>query len=183
MGKGAGRGEGKGGREMRAVAALLALAVGNRRCGAVPTVPPEPAPHAAGPFAALMREPWESERRAAQDAHGCDAIMGTIGADLNDACCADPKSRCGTGAPHSCARDCATLWMPFQKECSLWLLDQFPDWCVCHTHTQHSARPLHAPSRCISVASLPSLGQTLGLARAHGCQPCTRSLSCAGAQG
>jgi hypothetical protein len=113
------------------VLAVSALVAG---CGdAVPTVnPPEPAPHAAGPFAALMREPWESERRAAQvvDSHGCDAIMSSIGFDLNEACCADPKSRCDGGAPHSCARECATLWMPFQKECSLWLLDQFPDWCA-----------------------------------------------------
>jgi hypothetical protein len=99
---------------------------------AIPAVPPEPAPHAvAGPFAALTRQ-WDAEHRSLQvvSSHGCDAIMGTLGADghLNDACCADPKSRCENGAPHSCSQACATLWMPFQKECSLWLLDQFPDW-------------------------------------------------------
>eukprot|EP01043_Picozoa_sp_COSAG02_P047280 COSAG02_NODE_4514_length_5276_cov_1.972571_2_plen_180_part_00 len=179
---------------MRAAAALLALAVGNRRCGAVPTVPPEPAPHAAGPFAALMREPWESERRAAQDAHGCDAIMASIGEDLNEACCADPKSRCGAaGVPHSCARDCATLWMPFQKECSLWLLAQFPNWCVCRPqntsqYTIHNTQyTIHAPSTHLRDASVwrrrLACGQALGLARGHGCQHRTRSLSCVDAQG
>jgi hypothetical protein len=118
-------------RGMRAAALLVITGVALWSCAvdAVPTIPPEPAPHAAGPFAALTRQ-WDAERRAVQvvDSHGCDAIMGGIGADLNDACCADPKSRCEGGAPHSCSRACATLWMPFQKECSLWLLDQFPEW-------------------------------------------------------
>lgn len=114
---------------------------------AIPTVPPEPAPHAvAGPFAALTGE-WDAERRGLQVAssHGCDAIMGTLGADLNDACCADPKSRCDGGAPHSCSRACATLWMPFQKECSLWLLEQFPDWCALPPAAGRPARPLAQP--------------------------------------
>lgn len=115
--------------------ALLVLGVvqGLGWSGAVPTLAPSVQAvkeSRLGPFGELVATSWESERRAAQvvDAHGCDGIMGSIGADLNDACCVDPESRCSGGAPHSCSRVCATLWMPYQKECSLWLLDQFPSW-------------------------------------------------------
>lgn len=120
---------------------VLSVAQGLGWSGAVPTLAPEPAPPSTlgteesrlGPFGELAAGPWASERRAAQvvDANGCGGIMGGLSAELGDACCADPKARCGessSGAPHSCSRDCATVWMPFQKQCSLWILESYPAW-------------------------------------------------------
>ena len=136
------------------LALLLACAV--PRAASLPrNVPPEPAPRAAalGPFAALTSP--DAVRRALQEGAGCGDVMAGIGADLNDQCCNDAKAHCEDGAPHTCSRPCATLWMPFQKECSIWLLENFPEWYA-------SFAPLRSCSACLWKRRWLSLGRGLG---------------------
>lgn len=69
-----------------------------------------------------------------QDA-SCPRRLTKISAHINSVCCMDGVD-CSGGAPDSCTRDCAALWMPFYQHCSefaatsLGDLDAFSHMCI-----------------------------------------------------
>ena len=54
---------------------------------------------------------------------GCEQMLQDMSNDINDVCCGGHGEQCSDGAPRVCTEECATVWMPFAKQCSLWLSD------------------------------------------------------------
>lgn len=58
-------------------------------------------------------------KKRVMGATGCAKHLADISAQVTKACCAD--KRCGSHVPQTCSSQCARRWMPFAKECSMWL--------------------------------------------------------------
>ena len=53
-------------------------------------------------------------------ATGCAAQLGAISPEVTAACC--PVEGCSGDLPPTCSEECAAIWLPFSKQCSVWLL-------------------------------------------------------------
>jgi hypothetical protein len=60
-------------------------------------------------------------------AAGCQSMLASISDDVNNVCCGSNGADCHGGAPRTCTEECASLWMPFAKQCSQWLSENTPD--------------------------------------------------------